>query len=245
MVGFKPAHGVVSSEGCLPLSPTFDVAGPMARTVADCALAYSVLSGEAVPEPRLDGLVIGVMDRAPRMSPHDPGATPPAGQAQDIAGALSKLEALGARLVEGHIDPPQADVLPIMLHEAAVVHSHTFPARRDEYGPDTQLKWDAACSVLPADVNAARRELPRWRDHARAATDVDLYASPTLAGDVPPLDVWEPDVRVAMVGNTRIFSFLGWPAIAIGGLQLAGLDTAVVLGAALAWERAYGTPASS
>jgi hypothetical protein len=35
----------------------------------------------------------------------------------------------------------------------------------------------------------------------------------------------------------RVFSFLGWPAIAIGDLQLAGRDPAVVIGAALALER--------
>jgi len=43
------------------------------------------------------------------------------------------------------------------------------------------------------------------------------------------------------VGYARLFSFLGWPAIAIGGLQPAGKDDAVVLAAALAWEDAYGT----
>jgi aspartyl-tRNA(Asn)/glutamyl-tRNA(Gln) amidotransferase subunit A len=65
--------------------------------------------------------------------------------------------------------------------------------------------------------------------------------SPTLAGPIPELTVWEPDVRVAMVANTRTFSFLGWPAIAIGDLQLAGPEIVTVLAAALAWEDA-GAP---
>ena len=47
----------------------------------------------------------------------------------------------------------------------------------------------------------------------------------------------ELEVRVAMSGYARAFSFLGWPAIAIGNLQLAGRDPAVVIGAALALER--------
>ena len=32
IVGFKPTHGLVSLEGCWPLAPSFDHAGPMART---------------------------------------------------------------------------------------------------------------------------------------------------------------------------------------------------------------------
>jgi hypothetical protein len=34
-----------------------------------------------------------------------------------------------------------------------------------------------------------------------------------------------------------VFSFLGWPAVALGEVQLAGRDPAVVIGAALALER--------
>ena len=37
VVGFKPTHGLVSLEGCFPLAPSFDHAGPMARDVATCA----------------------------------------------------------------------------------------------------------------------------------------------------------------------------------------------------------------
>jgi hypothetical protein len=49
-------------------------------------------------------------------------------------------------------------------------------------------------------------------------------------------DCWEPDVRTAMTRWTRPFNFLGWPAIAIGGLQIAGPDRDKVLGAALELE---------
>jgi Asp-tRNA(Asn)/Glu-tRNA(Gln) amidotransferase A subunit family amidase len=239
-VGFKPTHGAVSMDGCRPLSPSFDVAGPMARTVADCALAYSVLSGEPLASPRLQGLTIGVLDEPPPMAAHDPGGPPASGHGADISARLRELEALGARLTTAAIEPPQAEILPLMLAEAAAGHADTFPSRRQEYGEDTRLKWDAARAV-PADaVQAARTELPRWRKAASAATQPDLFVSPTLAGEVPALDVWEPDVRVEMVGYTRTFSFLGWPAIAIGDLQLAGRDATKVLGAALAWEAEYG-----
>jgi len=240
-VGFKPSHGNVPLAGCLPLSPTFDVAGPMARTVADCIRAYSVLTGRPEPEPLLEGIVVGILQRVPRMSPHEPGL-PPAGETiGNVEEWAQELERLGARTVAAELPAPEADLLPILLHEAAVAHRETFPSQRDEYGRDTQLKWDAARKVPAIDVHEARLALPRWRDRARAEA-VDLYLSPVISVEPPLLDVWEPDVRVSLVVNTRSFSFLGWSAIAIGNVQLAGPDESTVLAAALAWEAAGGIP---
>jgi aspartyl-tRNA(Asn)/glutamyl-tRNA(Gln) amidotransferase subunit A len=239
IAGFKPPHGVVPLAGCMPLSPSFDVAGPMARSVADCVLAYSVLTGGPVPLAPVEGLVAGVLEQPLQMSVHDPGSPPePLGQ-RDITADLERLERLGVRLGEGHIEPAAADILLVMLRECADGHAATFPSRREDYGPDTQMKWDAAGAADPVAAAAALDELPRWREAARVSAGVDIFVSPALAGPVPALDVWEPDVRVAMVGHTRTFSFLGWPAIAIGGLQIAGPDAAKVLGAALAYEEAY------
>lgn len=43
LVGFKPSLGVVSGAGVVPLSPRQDVAGPMARSVADARLLAEAL----------------------------------------------------------------------------------------------------------------------------------------------------------------------------------------------------------
>ena len=44
VVGLKPSHGLVPLEGCFPLAPTFDHAGPMARDVEGCARMLDALS---------------------------------------------------------------------------------------------------------------------------------------------------------------------------------------------------------
>src|SRR5207253_4535111 len=65
VVGLKPSWGRIPVEGVFPLSPTSDTVGPMATTVADVALTWSVLTGESVPEPRLDGLTVGLLTKPP------------------------------------------------------------------------------------------------------------------------------------------------------------------------------------
>ena len=45
IVGIKPTVGLISRAGIIPISYTQDTAGPMARTVADAALALGALTG--------------------------------------------------------------------------------------------------------------------------------------------------------------------------------------------------------
>jgi len=45
LVGIKPTVGLVSRSGIIPIAPSQDTAGPMARTVEDAATLLNVLSG--------------------------------------------------------------------------------------------------------------------------------------------------------------------------------------------------------
>ena len=50
LVGWKPSQQRVPTDGAFPLSFTLDSIGPMAKSVAECALADAVMAGEA-PAP--------------------------------------------------------------------------------------------------------------------------------------------------------------------------------------------------
>src|SRR4051812_37003459 len=68
LVGWKPSKQRVPTDGAFPLSSTLDSIGPMAKSVADCALADSVMAGEAAPtiEPALlTGIRLGVWQGMP------------------------------------------------------------------------------------------------------------------------------------------------------------------------------------
>jgi aspartyl-tRNA(Asn)/glutamyl-tRNA(Gln) amidotransferase subunit A len=45
VTGLKPTHGAVSLRGAMPMCPSLDTAGPLARTADDCALVHSVIAG--------------------------------------------------------------------------------------------------------------------------------------------------------------------------------------------------------
>ena len=51
LVGCKPSSGLISRAGCLPLSPTLDVLGPVARTVEDARTMTAVLAGPDFDDP--------------------------------------------------------------------------------------------------------------------------------------------------------------------------------------------------
>jgi amidase len=45
IVGLKPTHGLLSRNGIIPLALSFDTGGPMARSVADVAVALGIMTG--------------------------------------------------------------------------------------------------------------------------------------------------------------------------------------------------------
>ena len=51
LVGLKPTIGLVSRDGIIPISHSQDTAGPMARTVADCALLMNAIAGPDAGDP--------------------------------------------------------------------------------------------------------------------------------------------------------------------------------------------------
>ncbi|HEY1566910.1 MAG TPA: amidase [Solirubrobacteraceae bacterium] len=109
----KPTHGRLSLAGIIPLAPTLDHPGPMARTIADCAALLAAMAdggspidptapppaelGELAVEPSggprpLAGLVVALTDRTER-TPLDPAV------AAALDTARQACEQLGAHVV--------------------------------------------------------------------------------------------------------------------------------------------------
>jgi amidase len=108
LYGLKGTWGLVNTEGIIPLALTQDVAGPLARSVSDLALAMEVVSGflagQGGPEGQeggmtldadaLDGARLGVLDHYFGDAPEDEAV------AALVREALRDLETSGAVLVD-------------------------------------------------------------------------------------------------------------------------------------------------
>jgi aspartyl-tRNA(Asn)/glutamyl-tRNA(Gln) amidotransferase subunit A len=228
-VGLKSELGLIPTDGVFPLVPSIDTVGPMARTVADVALLWSVLAGRPVPEPRLEGLTVGLLRKAPDLA--DGRETESSDAAEQW---VAELERLGARVVEARIPDASANPWPVFLHEAGRSHAETYPSRRDEYGAVMQAKLDSTVSLDPTEIEAGYRAIAEWRSYE---PDVDLYLSPCYAIELPPEDADELEVRLPLTSFLRWVNLIGWAALAIGNLQLIAPRDETVMAAGLAYER--------
>jgi aspartyl-tRNA(Asn)/glutamyl-tRNA(Gln) amidotransferase subunit A len=226
VVGLKPAWGRIPTDGVFPLCPTFDTVGPIATSVADVALMWSVLTGAAVPEPHLRGLTVGLLTRPPSVG------GPPAPENRSAEQYVARLEELGARVVEASIPEPPGDTWPLFFYEAAESHRATFPSRAGEYGDNVRAKLEHAQTIYRSEAELARESVRRWREYR---PDVDLYVAPTLGVEIPAEDCDELEVRIPATAFLRPFNVIGWAGLAIGDLQLVAPRDEVVLAAGLAW----------
>ena len=228
-VGLKPRWGVIPNDGIFPLAPTYDTVGPMARTVADVALLWSVLAERPVPEPRLRGLTVGLLRQPPELGDGRPT------EKSDLAEQwVADLQRLGARVVEARVPDATGNTYAVVLHEALRSHAATFPKRAGEYTDVVRQKLEGAQRVDPGEVAAAYRSIEEWR---RYTPEVDLYVSPCFAIDLPFEDADEQEIRLPLSSFMRWGNMIGWAGLAIGNLQLMAPHDETVLAAGLALER--------
>ena len=189
VVGFKPSKFRVPTEGAFPLSYTLDSIGPLAKTVAQCAAADAVLSGESpsVVEPAaVAGLRIGVAQGLPLLD-LDPTVS------SRFASAVEALKRAGARLSDESI-PYWDDVARVQAKgsfssvESFAIHRAWIDTRGDDYDPNVRVRIEAGRNVLAADYVLMQRERARLvRAMAERLADLDALVMPTTAIVAPTL----------------------------------------------------------
>ncbi len=227
--GLKPRWGVIPTDGVFPLVPMLDTVGPMARSVADVALLWSVLAGRPIPEPRLRGLVVGLLRQPPELGDGRPTET--SDGAEEWVAAILRL---GARVVEARVPNATANTFPWFLHEAARSHAATFPSRAEEYTDVVRRKLEAARKADPDEVALAYRAIEEWR---RYKPEADLYISPCFGVELPDENAEEGDIRLPFSSFVRWVNLTGWAGLAIGNIQLVAPNDETVIAAGLALER--------
>lgn len=255
VVGLKPTYDRVSRRGVMPLGLTLDHVGPLARTVRDAALAFSLIathgSGYLPPaHADLRGMRIGVPDNffvdniAPEVM-------------LSFRAAVQTAAALGAHVTEVRL--PDAGALNVVgrivqLAEASGLFAG-FLDRRGDFGSDVLALVEQGRLIPGTDyVNAQRARRLLTRDFSKIWMNLDCLMTPATPMTAPKigersiaLGSLSEDVRGAATRLARPFNVLGWPALAVPcgfsseglpiGLQLVAPprqeDTLLQAGAAL------------
>jgi aspartyl-tRNA(Asn)/glutamyl-tRNA(Gln) amidotransferase subunit A len=203
VVGFKPSHGLVSLEGCFPLAPSYDHAGPMARDVETCERMMSVLVDGFAPAAPVDlrDLTIGLgwTDDA------DPLVRDRVEEAAKQFGTVRRLEL-----------PFPDGTYPVFAREAAEVHADLWRDHRDAYGANVAYKIARAMQVGDAAVQAAEQARALYRERmAELMAGVDLLVTPTLSVVAPPAGVGDLVLREQLLRFTYPFNAIVAPALAL------------------------------
>jgi aspartyl-tRNA(Asn)/glutamyl-tRNA(Gln) amidotransferase subunit A len=102
LVGYRPSPGVWSIEGVFPLSPLLDTIGPLTRSTDETALIYETLTGNQLPEVRIDRLRFGRPSRT-FYEDLDPDV------ARCVDEALVRLQRAGVQI--DMVDVPELDLV--------------------------------------------------------------------------------------------------------------------------------------
>lgn len=220
VTGFKPSWGAIPLDGALYLSWTCDHAGPLARSVDDCARLFEVMSQRSAAH--------GTVPRRPRLAVPAQwlrGRLQPAVR-EHFEHRLAALRSAGAELSE--VAPP---TLPraldfyttIVRAEAAWVHRRVLESGGEGFSDMVLPALEAGRKIGALDYIGALK----LRDQLRAELDAILGDADALllpsSAALPPLrgqaelDVegGRVSVREAVLGQTLPFSMCSLPALSI------------------------------
>jgi aspartyl-tRNA(Asn)/glutamyl-tRNA(Gln) amidotransferase subunit A len=187
IVGFKPTQRRVPLDGAVPLSFTLDSIGPLARTVACCAVLDAVLANEPITplQPRpIKGMRLAVTNTVALDDLED-------AVAKTFERALEKLAREGA-LIERIAVPEFLDIAPMSAKggfaaaESYAWHRYLIVAKGDIYDPRVAsriMRGESQSAADYIDLINARKSLV-----ARAAARLapyDALVLPTTANTPP------------------------------------------------------------
>ena len=230
VVGYKPSkdHLLWPTEGVLPLSPTCDHAGLLARDVGMIVRVQEALSGQKIAAQSWKGLQVGVWNPEGWLNSETEAA---------LLDTARQLETLGATLRPVTLPDMLDAYSDIVQSEAATVHQAAQGLSDPGFSPGTLALLRRGAALTPEQVAAARErrefyaELLRQQMHG-----LDLLLAPAVPSAAPLTgqdDVQVADgrvpLRLAVLRLTVPFSLLGYPVLTLPCPAPGGLSVGVQL----------------
>jgi AtzE family amidohydrolase len=241
--GMKPTYGRVSRAGSFPFVGSLDHLGPMARSVADLALAYDAMQGPdpedpvattRAPEAAFPGLETGINGLRIAVAG---GYFARSGEPEAFAAVARVAEALGAsrtvELPEAH--RARAAAYLITAAEGATLHLDRLRTRPRDFDPAVRDRLIAGAMIPAPFVERAQRFRRWYRDAVlELFGSVDVILAPATPCRAPKggqthfvLDGVTLPVRANIGLFTQPISFIGLPVVAVPVRLDAGLPLGV------------------
>ena len=186
LVGFKNTQALTSTEGCVPLSFSFDTACAITRSVRDAVLLHQVLAARPV---RLRGRPLAALRLALPTGAMLDALDTTVGRAFERC--LVVLRAAGAEIVELSMPPDDAPALSsgqISATEAWAWHRPRLDARHADYDPRVLARIRSGSGISAADYIERLQARQRWIARVEASAHaVDAFICPTVPIVAPPL----------------------------------------------------------
>jgi aspartyl-tRNA(Asn)/glutamyl-tRNA(Gln) amidotransferase subunit A len=224
VTGLKPSYGRLPVDGTMPLAPSLDTIGIMARSAADLALIWPSISGERstpVVEKLSGAMLTDAFDAS------DP-------RVREICrGAIDVLAGIGMPIDARPGFPEQADQNALLTLQAEAARQHK--ARIDDPRIDVTLRKRLRKGLTISDEKLgaaleARDELRRdflsryLGESSVALLPVMPVATPGIEEVDPGSANFNPRTLYALSRFTRFVNYLGLPALAVpAGFDNRGL----------------------
>ena len=227
LVGFRPTHGAIASDGVLPLAPSFDTVGWLTRDVATSAAVAAVLlpARDGAPPAPARALRLPLAERLAEPLTRDLFECRVA--ALEAAGALPPAQPIA--LTAQTLDEWFAAFRTVQAYQAWASHGSWIEAHPGSLGADVAARFAAAAAVTGDEAAAARATVADAREQLREWLDGAILVLPTVPGPAPlrtagPAEI--DDVRGRTLRISCLSPIAGAPAIS---LPLAGHDAPVGL----------------
>jgi len=231
VVGIKPTYGRVSRYGVVPLSWSLDHAGPMARSVEDCAILLQAIAGYDPADPASANVPVpdfraalknGIKDIrvvVPRTNWFNENKGTDPETERVFNDALKTMESLGAIIVEIDGQPfslARKANQTILTAEAYAYHEKRFQEAPEKFGTSVRRRMLEGAFLSAADYITALRARSVLNEQIRANFGrVDVFATPTAPRPPEAFDAMDPNEQNLRPSFTNPFNLTGLPAISL------------------------------